>query len=129
MLDSVVVVVGDERRLQCHNNRFAEMGNIPFEVILTGDDEVLLNCALVQLKNPKEFIEKISSLMACSSSWKDVIEFLDGHIFNCRSAAVQDLLAGQYRVLVFHGYQPTASREFGSSDGLIKSTRLGRARG
>ena len=75
MPDGVLVVGGDERRVLYHNNRFAEMWNIPAEVISTGDDSVLLNCVLEQLKSPREFVEKISSLMACSSSSEDVIEF------------------------------------------------------
>ena len=101
MPDGVLVVGGDERRVLYHNNRFAEMWKIPAEVISTGDDSALLNCVLEQLKSPREFVEKISSLMACSSSSEDVIEFLDGRIFNRRSVAGQDLLTGQYRVWVF----------------------------
>ena len=70
-------------------------------MISTGDDEAQLNRVLAQLESPREFGGKISSLMVCSFSSEDVIEFLYGRIFNLRSATGQDLLTGQCRVWAF----------------------------
>jgi PAS domain S-box-containing protein len=77
-----ILVVDNSGRIASYNNKFAEMWNIPLEVVESRDDDRALNHVLGQLKNPEGFISKVRELYSRpEESSFDVLEFKDGRIF------------------------------------------------
>jgi PAS domain S-box-containing protein len=78
-----ILVVSNNGTVIKTNARFAEMWNIPVEVLSSGDDKKLLDFVLEQLVDSDEFINKVSELykMPDATSY-DLISFKDGRIFD-----------------------------------------------
>ncbi len=77
-----ILVVDHEGVVIKTNNKFAELWNIPEELLLLKDDKILLNHILDQLSDPDEFVAKVSELYNDQGSESfDVIEFKDRRTF------------------------------------------------
>ncbi len=77
-----ILVVDLNGKIVSLNNRFAQMWNIPKEILDTGDDNQALSFVLDQLKDPKGFLNKVIELYAQPEAESfDVLEFKDGRVF------------------------------------------------
>jgi diguanylate cyclase (GGDEF)-like protein/PAS domain S-box-containing protein len=64
------------------NQRFAQMWQIPQDILETGDDTKLLAYITNQLKDPQAFIQKVQELYAQTEVESyDLLEFKDGRVF------------------------------------------------
>ena len=61
--------------------RFAQMWQIPDELIRTREDKKLLDFVLGQLKEPEVFLSKVQVLYKTSDEDFDVLDFKDGRVF------------------------------------------------
>jgi two-component system, cell cycle sensor histidine kinase and response regulator CckA len=75
-----IIVVDKNEKISHVNNRFAQMWNIPNELIETRDDNKLLDYVLDQLLYPKEFLSKVQELYNSADEDFDTIYFKNGQI-------------------------------------------------
>jgi len=75
-----ILVVDEKGRVTHTNKRFAQMWQIPDELIRTREDKKLLDFVLGQLKEPEVFLSKVQVLYKTSNEGFDVIEFKDGRV-------------------------------------------------
>ena len=81
-----ILVVDAHNQTVLWNQKFAEMWRIPEEVLRSRSAHQRLNAVMDQLKNPEEFKAKTELLAANPSDQSDdVIEFLDGRVFERHS--------------------------------------------
>ena len=81
-----LLVVDNAGRITSFNQRFVELWNIPAEVLDALDDTVALTFVLDQLVNPQLFVAKVRELYERPEATShDVVEFLDGRIFERNS--------------------------------------------
>jgi diguanylate cyclase (GGDEF)-like protein/PAS domain S-box-containing protein len=81
-----LLVVDGEGRITSFNNRFVELWNIPSEVLDQRDDDAALAYVLGQVANPGVFLTKVRELYGTpEADSKDMVEFLDGRIFERHS--------------------------------------------
>jgi len=74
-----LLVVGADGRITLFNRRFAEMWNIPDEILASGDDDQALAFAVGQLRDPDAFRAKVQELYAHPDLESfDTLEFRDG---------------------------------------------------
>lgn len=84
-----ILVVDEERRVASCNRRFLEMWDIPPVLARLGDDQALIASVLVKLRDPNQFIERVTHLYAHPDERsRDEIELLDGRVFDRYSAPV-----------------------------------------
>jgi PAS domain S-box-containing protein len=84
-----ILVVDLDGKITAFNRRFAEMWQIPKEVIDSRDDDRALEHVVDQLNDPGAFLAKVRELYATPSAESfDVLGFLDGRVFE-RSSAPQ----------------------------------------
>jgi PAS domain S-box-containing protein len=77
-----ILVVDHDGKIITNNARFAEMWNIPEEIISSGSDNKLLEYILEQLVDPHDFTAKVTELYQNPESESlDVIHFKDGRVF------------------------------------------------
>ena len=77
-----ILVVDNAGRIASYNKQFAEMWNLPHDVVESRDDDRALNHVLGQLEDPEAFISKVRELYGRpDESSFDVLEFKDGRIF------------------------------------------------
>jgi PAS domain S-box-containing protein len=85
MLESIhngILVVSEQGSIIKTNTKFAELWNIPGDILKSADDKVLLNYVVGQLNDPDEFMAKVSELYNKPESESyDFIYFRDGRIF------------------------------------------------
>ncbi|MDD1688006.1 MAG: PAS domain S-box protein [Methanoregula sp.] len=77
------ILVNDQQgRITGYNQNFMNMWNIPRDLLESGQNDVVTNHLLPELKNPQEFIASIRELQAHPTRESfDMIEFNDGRIF------------------------------------------------
>ncbi|MGE3704746.1 MAG: PAS domain-containing protein [Vicinamibacterales bacterium] len=77
-----ILVADNEGRILDFNKRFLEMWRIPPDVVSTRREDLALQLALGQLKDPDAFLRKVQELYHEPSavSW-DVLELTDGRVF------------------------------------------------
>jgi PAS domain S-box-containing protein len=77
-----ILVVDRRGNMVRHNQKFAEMWNIPRRIMESRDDSRALASILEQLKDPKGFINKVMQLYSHPELKSyDVVEFTDGRVF------------------------------------------------
>ncbi len=77
-----ILVVNLQGRVIRFNKKFAELWNIPRDILATGDDNKAINFVLNQLKTPEKFLSKIKELYAHPEAVSfDTLEFKDGRVF------------------------------------------------
>ena len=77
-----ILVVDRYGRIESKNQKFLEMWRIPASVAKTGEDTILLDFVLKQLKEPRKFLEKVTQLYSQPSAESfDVLDFKDGRTF------------------------------------------------
>lgn len=77
-----ILVVDREGKIVIYNRKFVDMWQIPDSIIESRDDNQALEFVLDQLKNPEDFLKKVTELYNQSDAESyDVLEFKDGRIF------------------------------------------------
>jgi PAS domain S-box-containing protein len=77
-----ILVVDLEGRIVTHNRMMASLWRIPDEMLESGSDARVMGSVLDQLRDPDGFAERVRALYSDpEASSFDVIEFLDGRIF------------------------------------------------
>ncbi len=77
-----ILVVDRVGKIVSWNRRFAQMWNIPRDLIAIGEDDRLIAAVLNQLCHPDLFIEKIQELYRDPEAESyDTLEFRDGRVF------------------------------------------------
>jgi PAS domain S-box-containing protein len=76
-----ILVVDEKGQVTHANKRFAQMWQIPDELIQTKDDGKLLDFVLDQLNDPEAFLLKVKTLYKTPDEDFDVIDFKDGRVF------------------------------------------------
>jgi diguanylate cyclase (GGDEF)-like protein/PAS domain S-box-containing protein len=77
-----ILVVDRAGRITSFNGRFAEMWNLPVEVLRSRDDAEALAFVSDQLRDPNTFVANIRELYAAPEAEShDVLEFKDGRTF------------------------------------------------
>ena len=75
-----VLVVGENGEVSLANKRFAQIWNIPNELIVSGDDKKLLGYVLDQLLYSDEFLSKVQELYKSPDEDFDTIYFKNGQV-------------------------------------------------
>ena len=70
-----------EGKILNFNQRFVEMWKIPEAIIAARSDEKAIEFVLSQLKDPQSFIAKVKELYHSSEKSFDILEFIDGRVF------------------------------------------------
>jgi diguanylate cyclase (GGDEF)-like protein len=77
-----ILVVDLDGRVVSYNARFAEMWRLPDQAISRSDDHHVIEAIQRQLRDPASFVSKIRDLYAApESASRDVLEFIDGRVF------------------------------------------------
>jgi len=77
-----IFVVDQKDMITGYNQNFMNMWNIPRELLESGENEVVMNHILPQLKDPEGFLASIKELQSHPARESfDMIEFNDGKIF------------------------------------------------
>jgi|GEM_PF-6073139 len=77
-----ILAVDRNGRVLYYNERFAEMWQIPPDVIATRDNAVMLRHIRDQLADPVGFMAKVDALSATTEEDFDTIYFKDGRVFD-----------------------------------------------
>jgi len=76
------LVVDLNGKIVLFNRRFAEIWQIPEDILNNRDDDAALKHALARLKDPEGFLQKVRELYASQHAESfDIIEFKDGRVF------------------------------------------------
>lgn len=76
-----IMVADGKGRIMSFNKKFAEMWNLPSELLDSRNDEKAIEFVINQLKNPNQFIVKVMELYSRPDEVSfDIIEFNDGRI-------------------------------------------------
>jgi len=76
-----ILVVDEKGQVTHTNKRFAQMWQIPDELIRIREDKKLLDFVLGQLKKPEVFLSKVQALYKTSDEDFDLLDFKDGRVF------------------------------------------------
>jgi PAS domain S-box-containing protein len=89
-LDGILVVDGEGRKI-LQNQRMADLWNIPEEFAKDVDDRKQFEWVTKQIKNSRQFVEKVAHLHANPDEIsRDEIELLDARVFDRYSSPVRD---------------------------------------
>ena len=81
-----ILVVDRKGKIVTYNRKFAAMWRIPEMVLSSVEDDEIRKRVSSQLKDPEKFLARIHQLYADSSSASDdVLEFVDGRVFERHS--------------------------------------------
>ena len=77
-----ILVVGRDRRIMSFNRQFAEMWQIPTEILESGDDVKAMSYVMEQLDDPETFATRIEDLYARPhAESKDTFVLKDGRVY------------------------------------------------
>ncbi|MGD0479972.1 MAG: PAS domain S-box protein [Terracidiphilus sp.] len=89
-IDGILVIDRKGRRVQS-NRHFAEIFNIPEELLNSNDDAPMLQHVVSQVQNPADFLERVQYLYAHESEKaRDEVKFEDGRCIDRYSAPLLD---------------------------------------
>ena len=109
-LDAILVVDDRTKRI-FQNQRLLKLFNVPDDIARDNEDASLLQYVTDQVKNPKQFIERVAYLYANpGETGRDEIELADGRIMDRYSAPVRDK-AGKYYGRIWTFRDITAQRK------------------
>ena len=80
-----ILAVSKGNKVLFSNERFAQLWQIPKDIISAGDDTALLQHVLVQLDDPQIFLQKVQALYQSKEESFDTLNFKDGRTFERRS--------------------------------------------
>ncbi|MBL8130507.1 MAG: PAS domain-containing protein [Anaerolineae bacterium] len=82
-----ILAVDSEGKVITANDRFAQMWQIPADILATGDDDQLLGSVINKLKSPEAFLAKVKELYGKPAETShDSVELADGRTFERYSA-------------------------------------------
>ncbi|MBF0191149.1 MAG: PAS domain S-box protein [Magnetococcales bacterium] len=96
-----ILVVDENGRVLRANDRFLQMWRIPSAWMREGRDEELLRFVLNQLVRPERFLARVQELYRGDESGADLVEFLDGRIFERYSAPLASRNGFRGRMWIF----------------------------
>jgi len=106
-----ILAVNTEEKIILFNKRFAEMWNIPYEILDTKDDKQLLQYILNQLKDPDSFIKKVVYLYSHKEEKsRDEIELKNGKVFDRYSSPLVSS-KGEYYGIIWYFHDITESKQ------------------
>ena len=77
-----ILVVDRNGRITAFSQRFAQLWQLPYELLGRRDDHAALAAVLDQLRDPEQFLDKVRELYAQpDASSFDVLHFKDGRVF------------------------------------------------
>jgi diguanylate cyclase (GGDEF)-like protein/PAS domain S-box-containing protein len=76
-----ILVVGEDRKIESYNNRYIEMWQVSPEVLAASDDRLLVEAAARQLANPLRFLSEGERISKSKEESFDLLEFVDGRVF------------------------------------------------
>jgi PAS domain S-box-containing protein len=76
-----ILVVDADGHVILNNGRFAQMWEIPDDLLQTGDNNALLDYVLDQLIEPEAFLSRVRELYQTGQEDTDILEFKDGRVF------------------------------------------------
>jgi PAS domain S-box-containing protein len=77
-----LLAVGSTGRIVQYNQKFVDMWHIPQEIMLPGEDKIILQYVKDQMTEPEKFLETIKELYTDpESKSSDQLDFIDGRIF------------------------------------------------
>jgi hypothetical protein len=80
--DNGILVIDREGRVVSSNRRFAQMWQIPDDLLTTQDDQQLLAHVIGQLADPQQFLDKVLALYdQPEATSRDTLMFQDGRVF------------------------------------------------
>jgi len=107
-----ILIVGADREIASYNQRFAELWNLPDEVVARGADEEALAWALKQVEDPDGFIAKVEALYdQPRASSHDEVRLNDGRVFERYSQPIHDGEAFFGRIWYFRDITNRVERE------------------
>ena len=77
-----IMVVDENGHITHSNSRFADIWQIPPEIIGTNDDHIVLKFILSQVENPDVFLQRIEEVNLSISEHSDTIYLSDGRVFD-----------------------------------------------
>lgn len=81
-----ILVVDSNRRIVSLNRRFIEVWSFPKHLIMSLDEDLALEFASLQLKNPKSFLKEVQEIYVdMELEVYDTIKFKDGRMFERQS--------------------------------------------
>ncbi|NBB74074.1 MAG: PAS domain-containing protein, partial [Bacteroidetes bacterium] len=107
-----ILIVDDNRQIASYNRRFAELWNLPDEVVERGADDEALAWALKQVEDPEAFIATVEDLYdQPRASSHDEVRLNDGRVFERHSRPVDDGDAYFGRIWYFRDITNRVERE------------------
>ena len=86
-----ILVADKNRKIVLFNRRFGELWRIPQDLVASGADEIVLQTAIPQLKDPEAFYARVMDLYDHPEEISsDEIEFKDGRVFQRYSTSLHD---------------------------------------
>jgi diguanylate cyclase (GGDEF)-like protein/PAS domain S-box-containing protein len=77
-----ILVVDSNRRITRFNSQYVRLWHVDESMLLRGNDHLLINGILDQLKDPETFLARTEALyLATTEESDDTIEFIDGRVF------------------------------------------------
>jgi len=76
-----ILAVGSENEVLYANERFAEIWRIPYEVMTSKNDSILIQHVVDQLNDPQSFLKQVRDLYQSHEESFDTLNFKDGRVF------------------------------------------------
>ena len=107
-----ILIVDEDDEIVSYNRRFAEIWDVPEDLIEAGDDEPVLEHVVGQVRNPEEFLERVEYLYDHrEEDSRDQIEHVDGRVFDRYTTAVVDEDTYYGRLWVFRDVTENVERQ------------------
>ncbi len=76
-----ILAVGSDHNVLYANERFAEIWQVPADILASKDDSLVLKSVLPQIIEPQVFLKKVQELYKSRKESFDTINFIDGRVF------------------------------------------------